>query len=916
MIQRDLRKRDVLVISDHPLENEQRRSTSYSEPSQVTFKDALNTSSFNICKDIEDKYLLNSTTICYTYLSTERYDKEDFDFATSIVAKKDIPQGMEYINIPWLKDTWVTIELFNQIQATIEQIKAVEPKLVVIAGKWSFLFLAALQDIPAEPLATIAATKSKPDKKKMFGVLAKYRSSILSFNVMTGLPRTVVMPILTPAYHFLVKDKAFAIKMDYNKIARIHRRLCEGASIEDILQDKRVRILGTDKKTVLEYLAKFKARLDSGITLAAFDCETRMKAQDCIGISYDPYESLTIPFSAMEDYIHTETGIVGYKKLGSKEETSCEILPESTCRKYYNFWSIEDEIEIMSALWEVMLHPNCHHVGQNYLYDSQWFHHEWRLDIKPFCDTMILHHVLYNYMQKDLAFLASIYCDDFVYWKDELDVKDNMVRWSYNGKDCCYTLSIAEILLGLIKLHGGKIEEFYNFQQFEVVPNVITIMNRGVKTDIKKKDALNSQFSALMQGCIEKINYIFGEEVNLNSTPQVRRAFKDLLGIKPVVNRKTRRESFGSDAMLVYLEMYPEWRTLLTLFLEYKSIKVFVRTFLSAKVDDDGHMRCSYNPAGTKTYRFGSRKNAFGNGMNLANIPSKGKIDLRVALQEIETEEEEEKEEEKEIASFSLTDGTVIDTEVILQDTEEESVFESKLQLPNCKEIFLPSNNNWMFFDADYSSIDLHFVVWESDCKFLKDIMKAGKDVYAILASHYYQREIKKKDPERQTFKSVCHGTNYLGKAPTLAAKAGLSVVAVNKVIQWYFKECPEIPAWHKRIEMTARKQGFVENVFGARFWVTDFTDPMWMNKIVAAVPQSSAAILVNKGLCNLEKNEQGKIQVLLQVHDSLAGQFKASDVTAPDRIKSYMEIEIPYADKLVIPAQLKVSPLSYGACD
>jgi len=460
-----------------------------------------------------------------------------------------------------------------------------------------------------------------------------------------------------------------------------------------------------------------------------------------------------------------------------------------------------------------------------------------------------------------------------------------------------------------MELQSPKLQEFYRFQQFEVVPNVVTIMNRGVKVDIYQKDSLHSQFADLMAGCIEKINYIFNEEVNLNSTPQVKRAFKDLLGIKPVLNRKTKSESFGSDAMLVYLDSYPEWRTLLTLFLEYKSIKVFVKTFLSAKVDIDGRMRCSYNPAGTKTYRFSSRKNAFGNGMNLANIPSKGKIDLRVALEELQTDEEAEP------VQFNTSDGGVVDVSILQFDTGSD-IYEGKLQLPNCKKIFLPSNSDWVFFDGDYSSIDLHFVVWESDCAFLKDIMKAGKDVYSILASHYYQKEITKKDYERQIFKSVAHGANYLGKAPTLAAKAGLSISNVTRVLQWYFHECPEIPNWHKRIESTARSQRFVENVFGARFWVLDFTDPMWLNKIVAAIPQSSAAILVNKALCSLEKHEQGNIQALLQVHDSIAGQFKKTDITAVDRIKKYMEIEIPYADKLVIPAQLKTSEFSYGDCD
>ena len=157
-------------------------------------------------------------------------------------------------------------------------------------------------------------------------------------------------------------------------------------------------------------------------------------------------------------------------------------------------------------------------------------------------------------------------------------------------------------------------------------------------------------------------------------------------------------------------------------------------------------MRCDYNPAGTKTYRFASRKNVFGNGMNLANVPAKGKIDLRISVQEFM---------EEEASTKALTSDNPPIIEVASPD---DSFYEGSLQLPNCKDIFIPDAEDLYFFDADYSAIDLHFVVWESGCEFLKEIIRNGGDVYSFLASEYYQREITKSDEERQTFKAVCHG--------------------------------------------------------------------------------------------------------------------------------------------------------------
>lgn len=901
MITRSSQQKDLMFICDFPLVNEEKRGVAYAEPSSTTFKDALGSASFLECKNLPEKYLISSSTACFTYLSLTR--PTSTDFGESIVSKRGIPEGSQYIELPWLKDVWVSSEVYESIQGLLEEIRVVKPKLIVIAGKWAFMLLASLYLEPTKQLATIAGTKSTVKSEKMFGGLNKFRASILTLNEYFGIEQTIVMPILTPSYLFLVKDKEFVVKRDYAKIAFLYRRLKQGVEVRKLIKSERKAELGLTNTEVFAYLNRLLDKLEAEPTLVSMDIETRQGYTDCIGIAYDEYESLTIPYSEMYKEINTAPSAFAYVTKNKVETLEpCPIGAELT--KYRSYWSFEDELAITELLYKVMLHPNCLHVGQNYNYDCQYYFHQARINISSHCDTMILHHVLHNTLQKDLAMLASIYCMDFVYWKDEIDIKDNYTRWTYNGKDCMYTLSIAKLLLQLMKRQDQELQAFYRFQQFKLNPNIVKIMHRGVLTDNTRKEELRIQFTELMEECLRKINYIFMEDINLNSTPQVKRAFKELLGIKPIRNRKTKSESFGSDAMLVYLEEYPEWRTLLTLFLEYKSIKVFVKTFLSAKLDADGRMRCDYNPAGTKTYRLSSRKNVFGNGMNLANVPSKGKIDLRVALQEYNTEE---------TITKVIEDS---DSSVMEFQTEVGSIYQGKIELPNCKKIFLPTNENWIFWDADYSAIDLHFVVWESDCKYLKDILKRGEDVYSILASEYYQREITKKMPERQTFKAICHGSNYLGKPTTLAAKEGLSVSGVKKVQEHYFRLCQEIPNWHAKVEAEARKNKYVRNIFGARFWNYDFHDPMWLNKVVAAIPQSSAAILVNKALVQLEKVEQGKnIQVLLQVHDSLAGVYLKEDKTAIERIKSYLEIPIPYKDTLIIPANIKTSAKSYGDC-
>jgi DNA polymerase I-like protein with 3'-5' exonuclease and polymerase domains len=148
---------------------------------------------------------------------------------------------------------------------------------------------------------------------------------------------------------------------------------------------------------------------------------------------------------------------------------------------------------------------------------------------------------------------------------------------------------------------------------------------------------------------------------------------------------------------------------------------------------------------------------------------------------------------------------------------------------------------------------------------------------------------------------------------------AGLSVPAVKRVQDFYFSKCPEIPQWWARIDRDLKTKGYTTNIFGARFWCADLKDPMYMNKMVASPIQGAAGILVNKALCLLEENEKHRlngIQARLQVHDSIAGLIHITDTTAIQRIKSYMEIAIPYKDDpLIIQAAVKTSAVSYGQC-
>lgn len=869
------RQKDIFIVNDVPVKNEISLGEKFSAISNMNMLKAFRLGCLDIYSGASDKTLPNITykDIYTTYLDYTYYGESDveknFDFCKEFKKRKDLIEDFDkrclvdktnpevsYIKLEHQKDVFVSQRLWMEFKGLLEEIRACQPKIIICTGKWSLFFLTGC--------STLVNNLGTVKDRKPFGALAKFRASILQVNqCWEALPEHILIPIYHPINAISMPDKAYIMDMDIQKLCYIYDTLkIEG--VKYFKTNKKEYIIGDTLEKTLNYLAELKAQLDKEETLVSIDIETMFwSVIDCIGLTYEIDRGFCIPFA--------------YKNNP-------------------NIWSIEDEVLILEKLREIHLHENIRIVGQNFSYDSQYYNKLLGIRIDAYRDTMILAHVLRNYLPKDLGFLSSLYNEKYSHWKDNVTASEESpeTRWIYNIDDVCNTLEVLQGEEQVLEDESKSLQDFYAFQQYKIAPALVNIMNRGVKVDLQKKQELLEILGALLQKVEKDINDLLGFDINLKSSQQIKKLFVEYFGVKALINRKTKSESFGSDAMLVYLEEYPLLIPLITLILEYRSIGVFVRTFLAAKVDEDDHMRCSYNVAGTRTYRLASRKNAFGNGMNMQNVPSKGKIDLKYSLINLDYESETESED------------------ILVLDITTPSY--GNIQLPNCKELFICEEDE-LFFDIDLAAADARIIAWLSGCKVLTELFEnPDGDPYLLTAKEYYKdSSMTKKDPRRQIFKAVIHGSHYLGRAKTLAAKAGLLVHEVEKVQKFYFGLCPEIPKMHKDIEKQVKEVGFLTNCWGAKGWFLDKKDPMLMNKAMAWAGSSPVGILINKGLVNIERNDKA-ISVRLQVHDSLAGTFKKSDITAPQRIIEYCSIPLPYEIPRIIPVNIKIGN-SYGSC-
>lgn len=569
------------------------------------------------------------------------------------------------------------------------------------------------------------------------------------------------------------------------------------------------------------------------------DIETRAGHIACIAFAWTPNDAVCIPLMCQ----HDDEG----------------------------YWTLDQETELVLLMLAIMRKHLI--IGQNWNYDAQYIYRHWHFLCPNVSDTMIQHHSCFSHLEKNLAFLSSLYLDDHLYWKDDRTNWDTgpkgegeNVYWNYNCTDAARTLAIHHVLFGVIKALG--MEAVNAFQQ-RLAPKVLKTMNRGLRLDKEAQVALSMSIQDEVAKREAWLLDVLGHELNIRSPKQMQDFFYRQMGQKEVINRKSKSVSCDDEALHKIASREPILKPVTRKIAELRSLGVFHSTFVQAATDVDGRIRTSFNVCGTETYRFASSKNAFGSGLNMQNIPKGG-------------------------------------------ETEDEG-----LDLPNVRELYIPDPGMTMF-DIDLDSADLRIVTWESGCEWMKDHFRNGRKPYVEVMREYYRNPTmdKKSHPrEYAMFKSLCHGTNYLGTADGIAPRIGLLVHETERIQKWYFGLAPEIKKWQDDIKDQVAKRRFVQNVFGYRTYFFDRIEGTIFNQAVAWIPQSTVACLINRAYVAIDETLPD-VEVLLQVHDSLVGQFPSVQGDARLReIVACSEIPLPYAEPLVIPVGIATSNKSWGDC-
>lgn len=491
--------------------------------------------------------------------------------------------------------------IYTELTRLYQQIAFAPRSLIICAGNWSlWAFFDRLKT------KIVAESNNRPVPKELQTWVPEgiqtWRGSMLRSNPLPeanppeGVRGLKLLPIVHPA--------AIMRQWDLHETTIHDLRARVSAALKSQPWEAVDTLLAPPSfDGCLDLLDRALTKLDADPLWIACDIETLFRQIiSCIGFAFGPHIGITIPLVRIE---------------GDQIES---------------YWTPDQEVEITQRIIRILRHPNLRLIGQNFIYDTQHILHEYGIVPRLSHDTMLAQNVIFPGTPKALWYLASLYCDQYVYWKDEgkewnLRTDPLEQHLLYNCTDVVRTYEIGMAQLQLID-HLGLRDQMD--LKLYVHHMCLRMMNRGVLVDSKRRGQLLNELreatGALKKTLLEIIPQDFVKPHKtakdafwFSSDKQTKQLFYDMFGFKRVLHKKTKRPTTGKDALGKFRNWYPEFRPIIDRLDLLGSLENSAQV-AATPTEWNGRMMCSYNPGATETHRLSSSENAFGRGTNLQNL--------------------------------------------------------------------------------------------------------------------------------------------------------------------------------------------------------------------------------------------------------------------------------------------------------
>lgn len=379
----------------------------------------------------------------------------------------------------------------------------------------------------------------------------------------------------------------------------------------------------------------------------------------------------------------------------------------------------------------------------------------------------------------------------------------------------------------------------------------------GIKVDVQRLKEMKIEIGDRLADIEAKIYRLAGETFNINSPKQLGIILFENLGL-PVIKKTKTGYSTAAD---VLEKLAPEHEIIKEI-LDYRQLgklqSTYIEGLLKVVHQDTDKVHTRFNQALTSTGRLSSID------PNLQNIP------------------------------IRLEEGRKI------------------------RQAFIPSQDEWVLFAADYSQIELRVLADIAKDEKLIEAFTNNMDIHTKTAMDVFHVEADEVTSNmRRQAKAVNFGIVYGISDYGLSQSLSITRKEAGQFIDRYLESFPGVKDYMDDIIADAREKGFVETLLHRRRYIPEITSRnfnlrSFAERTAMNTPiQGSAADIIKKAMIDMAarlESEGLQTRLLLQVHDELIFEAPKDEIEilkkiVPDVMEHALDLNVP----------LKVE-YSYGA--
>ncbi|MEI7640689.1 MAG: DNA polymerase I [bacterium] len=462
---------------------------------------------------------------------------------------------------------------------------------------------------------------------------------------------------------------------------------------------------------------------------------------------------------------------------------------------------------------------------------------------------------------KDISFVYAEYLNklflsfDDVAGKGAKKIDPSMVPAEELNKYVYSHLAHAEALAKKLfeKIEENKLEEIYTDMELPLAVILADMEKTGIRIDTVLLEELIKKTEKNIAAEEKKIFKEAGVEFNINSPKQLGEVLFEKLKLP---TQKKNKTGYSTDAEVLdnLADLHPAVASILT----YRTLVKLKTGFLDAIKEyskKDGMLYPLYNQTVAATGRLSSSK------PNIQNIPVRG-------------------EEGREL-----------------------------------RKIFIPLRNGDVIVKADYSQIELRVLAHCAKEKKMIQAFDEAVDIHEMTAREVFDVMPGMVDKDmRRVAKTINFGIVYGISPYGLAKQLKVSNPEAKRYIDKFFAMFPGVRLFHAETIAFARKNGYVETIFGRKRFmaninssnrtIREFAERASINAPI----QGTAADIIKKAMIavfDYFEAHKMKAKMVLQVHDELV-------ISAPEKeaaiVEKILKEKMEAAANLAVPMTVTIS--------